>query len=436
MEWIEGLGNSAAASPDMGGGGSGLLGGMGEWWDKATAKPEPGSFWDRMGGYMAKYGGPEFGMSDAQRANILGEQKQNDMLKFIKDNTVAQPPLAPMAGQQPQVDEGGNLLNMSPQALAQTNAPPALQLPTAASVTPQQQAAREQYALAMQPKGPAGFPVALEQELAVRGGYLPQYMQSVQNNRAAMERQQQEQLYKSGYMTAYEQARHNQSTKEWDDQKPIRDAQAAHYQATSRAALINAASSASNANVNRLTAGLPTAPVGTRYEFDKNGVPTLKPVVGAEKIQIPTKPQAGYESYTYPDGSKGVIPSRGTDDWRKAKTSLDVLDQAIAGATKLARHYQEFGTTEIWNKEAAMKAEVNRQAAITGLGELNNMGVLQPGDLDRLSKQLQDPTDTWSNNPFQRRGPVVESINEVRNRLIAAKKTRVNQIPTIYEQQE
>lgn len=122
-------------------------------------------------------------------------------------------------------------------------------------------------------------------------------------------------------------------------------------------------------------------------------------------------------------------PAPGTTKWREGRDQVDTLESGIKGLDNLEKHYQDYGTFEIGNRAAAKTAEVNRQQAITAMGVLSNMGVLQPGDLDRLTKQLADPTDFTGG--FTNTGGAIAAVQEVKQRLNQARIQRLRAMPTL-----
>lgn len=128
------------------------------------------------------------------------------------------------------------------------------------------------------------------------------------------------------------------------------------------------------------------------------------------------------------DGSMMQSPIPGTTKWREAGQSLDTIKAGIEGLSALETHYNNKGTFEIFDRPSAKAAEAQRQKAITAMGELSNMGVLQPGDLDRLTKQLADPT---SFDPTTGNAGAIAAVKEVNNRLTDAYNAKVRAMPTL-----
>jgi len=132
------------------------------------------------------------------------------------------------------------------------------------------------------------------------------------------------------------------------------------------------------------------------------------------------------------DGSMMQSPVPGTTKWREAGQSLDTIMAGIEGLSALKTHYNNKGTFEIFDRPSAKAAEVQRQKAITAMGELSNMGVLQPGDLDRLTKQLADPT---SFDPTTNNAGAIAAVQEVKQRLNDAYIGRLRAMPSLNRQQ-
>ena len=161
-----------------------------------------------------------------------------------------------------------------------------------------------------------------------------------------------------------------------------------------------------------------------RFDFDTNKQNTPQGLLEAQF----GKPEANHMWVNTPDGLTQT-PIQGTTKWREGRSELDTIDSGIQGLTKLKDHYSEYGTFEMFNRPKAKQAEVWRQQAITAMGTLSNMGVLQPGDLDRLTKQLADPT---SFDPTTGNAGAISAVEEVNQRLAQARESRIRSMPSLY----
>jgi hypothetical protein len=251
-------------------------------------------------------------------------------------------------------------------------------------------------------------------EFYLRAGALPGYQNlagQAQTGQQAMERQMQGQQWSSQNMTLAQKtdADMRQQQANWDQQR--REFEWSNPSTAQQASIDNAraqtAISAGHLGLAGANQNLAQQRFNAEFMPAEGGGFQPRPV--PQQARVP----AGYQSMA--DGS--MIPIPGTDDWRKGQQELAGLNEGIAGAKSLAKHLQEYGTAEMWNRDRAAVANVHRNAAITGLGVLSNMGVLQPGDYDRLSGQLADPTDIGPSALISRRGPAVAAANEVAKRL-------------------
>jgi hypothetical protein len=251
-------------------------------------------------------------------------------------------------------------------------------------------------------------------EFYLRAGGLPGYQQlaaQAQTGQQAMERQQQGQQWSQQNMTLAQKTEldmREQNTKweqerrtfEWNTPSVVQQAQIENARAQTAISAGHLGLAGANQNL-------------AQQRFNAEFMPAegggFQPRPVQQQVRVPAGYQAG------PGGA--MVPIPGTDDWRKGQQELSGLNEGIAGAKSLAKHLNEYGTAEMWNRDRAAVANVHRNAAITGLGVLSNMGVLQPGDYDRLSSQLADPTDIGPSALISRRGPAVAAANEVAKRL-------------------
>jgi len=247
------------------------------------------------------------------------------------------------------------------------------------------------------------------QEFYMRAAQLPGYQQLAQQamvGQQAMERQMQGQQWEANNMSLAQKTQLDltQQQQQWQRQRQEFE--------------WNNPSAVQNAQIQNARGHLGVAQAGQKLQqqrFNAEFMPdpnNPKGFVPRPVQQVPKVP-VGYQVTS--DGA--MVPIPGTDDWRKGQADITSLQEGAAGAKQLAEHLTKFGTAEMWNRDAATVANVHRNAAITGLGVLSNMGVLQPGDLDRLSAQLADPTDYGPSALISRRDPAIAAAKEVAKRL-------------------
>ena len=112
------------------------------------------------------------------------------------------------------------------------------------------------------------------------------------------------------------------------------------------------------------------------------------------------KLQPGYRPVmvTGPNGAQVVAaPIEGTPDWVKAQTEVDQLSVARANIQKFQDSLKKHGTEQVGAGAGEQKQLWSRVMA--SIGKLDELGTLQPGDLERLKNEIPDPTE-WVRLPM------------------------------------
>lgn len=156
---------------------------------------------------------------------------------------------------------------------------------------------------------------------------------------------------------------------------------------------------------------------GARLALSKQDAADRKAAAGLGE-KIPT----GYGVVNTASGAS-LMPMKGTQDYAKAVAGEGTLTNAIDTINSLMDEYLgPESTTDGGNKvrrggagsesfgPAAASMSTKRGAIISAIGAARDLGVLQPADVDRLTKQLPDVGEwTTSNKTWQRAYETVRS---------------------------
>jgi hypothetical protein len=267
-----------------------------------------------------------------------------------------------------------------------------------------------------QATGPYNVPLTQQQQQQQPGLYGPEFYaraaaipgyQSLANTMAsqegALQRQMQEQGWSANNMSKYQAAQVTNQQLQLEEQK--------------RHAMAQEGISGGHL-------GLAQKEFGAKYMPDPNNPGGYIP-----RPQPPELEKNHIWAQDPVTGQKIQAPAPGTTKWREEQGQADTIDAGISGAGALAKHFEDYGAFTP-NRAAAKSAEVQRQKVITAMGVLSNMGVLQPGDLDRLTKQLTDPTDVYG-AAFTNEAGAIAAVKEVKARLNEALGNKYRSVPTL-----
>ena len=104
---------------------------------------------------------------------------------------------------------------------------------------------------------------------------------------------------------------------------------------------------------------------------------------------------SGMARVTNPDTGMPIdVALPGSPQHIKARETLNAQEQALTNLDKFLELFDKVGT-ERYGPDAAILGTY-RQRAISAVAQLDNMGVLQAGELDRIESTLMDPTSNWT----------------------------------------
>jgi hypothetical protein len=245
---------------------------------------------------------------------------------------------------------------------------------------------------AMQPR----FNPNMEMELAARTGTLGQYMAGMQ----AMQRQQQEQVYNSNNMSAAQYASNQLQQQKFEWEKEREEAR------------FNDLSAYQKATLDRIGGG-----------GGGGGSVAGQPLGGAQLGSIPS----GHMLTTDPRTGQPVLtPIQGGEAWRGQRENVQRLETGVQAVDQMIDFVKRKGSFET-GAEGGRMAAGPRQTVIAGLAALNNMGVLQPGELAVLEQQLVDPT-SWG-SLAQSNSTALGKLEGVKERFVKASKAASSRTP-------
>lgn len=112
---------------------------------------------------------------------------------------------------------------------------------------------------------------------------------------------------------------------------------------------------------------------------------------GLYKFMTGSEVPAGYQAVFGPDGPQ-LRPVKDSEPWKKSVEGVRLAEGSLGRIQSMADDFAEYGTEQLPTAtKGRMKA--NREALIADLAKLQNLGVIQPADYERLAGMLPDPTN-------------------------------------------
>lgn len=235
-------------------------------------------------------------------------------------------------------------------------------------------------------------------EAAKIPGLTQPMLNTAQQQQAAMDRQVQDQTWRQSNMTASEFANHQLNTQKLDYQKERDDL------------AFNGLSAYQKAMLGRMGGG------------GGGGGGVAQPGMA----QIGAVPSGHMMTMDPVTGQPVLTPLQGGEQWRGQRENVQRLNTGVAAMDEMIDFVKSKGSFETGAESGRISAGP-RQAAIAGLAALNNMGVLQPGELAILERQIVDP-NAWG-SLLQNDSTALGKLQGVRDRFVKASKEAGSRTP-------
>jgi hypothetical protein len=262
-----------------------------------------------------------------------------------------------------------------------------------------QQAMLQQQGGYRQPTGLLGAmpPSEFYLKAATVPGLTQPMLTQAQAQQGMMDRQVQEQTFKQSNMSAAELANYTLQEQQMQWRRDTEERQFTQLSAYQRATLARMGGGGGGGGVAQPgMAQIGAVPAGHMMTMDPlTGQPVLTPIQGGEQ-------------------------------WRTQRENVQKLETGVGALDEMIKFVREKGSFES-GAEGGRIATGPRQTVISGLAALNNMGVLQPGELAALTEQVIDPT-AWSSLGTLN-STVVGKLEGVRDRFVKASRQATSRTP-------